>query len=96
MDEAAHFLSETEGPAVAERVWEALMPSTSQFGDAARIIVASTPWGQAGLFADLYQQARYHALLSRAFQERPALVEFEREEHEALLRRFCSMDRTSN
>lgn len=57
MDEAAHFLSETEGPAVAERVWEALVPSTAQFGDAARIIVASTPYGQAGLFADLYQQA---------------------------------------
>ena len=57
MDEAAHFQSETEGPAVAERVWSALVPSTAQFGDAARIIVASTPWGQSGLFADLYQQA---------------------------------------
>jgi hypothetical protein len=58
MDEAAHFISETEGPAVAERVWESLVPSTAQFGDQARIIVASTPWGQSGLFAELFQRAR--------------------------------------
>lgn len=57
MDEAAHFLSETEGPAVAERVWQALVPATAQFGDSARLIVSSTPWGQSGLFAELYQQA---------------------------------------
>lgn len=57
MDEAAHFLSETEGPQVAERVFASLAPSTAQFGEAARIIVASTPWGQDGLFADLYQRA---------------------------------------
>lgn len=57
MDECAHFISETEGPAVAERVFEALVPSTAQFGDAARVIVASTPYGQDGLFATLFQQA---------------------------------------
>jgi hypothetical protein len=57
MDEAAHFVSETEGPQVAERVFSSLAPSTAQFGDDARIILASTPYGQDGLFATLYQQA---------------------------------------
>ncbi len=57
MDEAAHFLTETEGPQVADRVFNALVPATAQFGDAARIIASSTPWGQDGLFASLYQQA---------------------------------------
>jgi hypothetical protein len=57
MDEAAHFLSETEGPQVADRVFEALAPSTAQFGSAARIIIASTPWGVGNLFADLFQRA---------------------------------------
>lgn len=57
MDEAAHFLSETDGPQVAARVFETLVPSTAQFGDLARIVVSSTPWGSDGLFATLYQQA---------------------------------------
>lgn len=33
------------------------MPSTAQFGDGARVLVASTPYGTEGLFAKLYQQA---------------------------------------
>lgn len=58
MDEAAHFLTETEGYQTAERVWQALVPSTAQFGEGARVIVSSTPYGQDGLFAQLHQQAR--------------------------------------
>lgn len=57
MDEAAHFQDGTAGPAVADRVWEALVPSTAQFGDLARIIVASTPYGDSNLFARLYRDA---------------------------------------
>jgi len=57
MDETAHFLTETEGFQTAERVWEALVPSTAQFGDGGLVIVSSTPYGQDGLFAQLYQQA---------------------------------------
>jgi hypothetical protein len=57
MDEAAHFLSETDGYQTAERVWEALVPSTAQFGDAARVIISSTPYGTENLFARLYRQA---------------------------------------
>jgi phage FluMu gp28-like protein len=66
MDEAAFFLTETEGPQVADRVFNALVPATAQFGDAARIIVSSTPWGQDGLFAQLYQQARSGELTDAA------------------------------
>ena len=48
MDEAAHFLSETDGYQTAQRVWEALVPSTAQFGDAARIIVSLDPLRHRG------------------------------------------------
>lgn len=57
MDEAGHFMSETEGHQVAERIWEAFVPSTAQFGDEARIIVSSTPYGSGNLFAELFQRA---------------------------------------
>jgi hypothetical protein len=57
LDEFAHFLSETEGPQVADRVFEALVPSTAQFADLARIVIASTPWGTSNLFAELFQRA---------------------------------------
>lgn len=57
MDEAAHFLSDTDGPQVADKVYAALSPATAQFGDFARIIISSTPWGEDGLFAQLFQQA---------------------------------------
>lgn len=57
MDEAAHFLTETDGYQTAERVWEALAPSTAQFGADARVIVSSTPYGTDGLFASLFEQA---------------------------------------
>ena len=57
LDEAAHFLDDTSGPQAADRVWQALVPSTAQFGDKARILVCSTPYGTSGLFAKLYKQA---------------------------------------
>lgn len=57
MDEAAHFLSEADGWQAADRVFSALIPATAQFGNAARIVIASTPFGDSGLFASLYQQA---------------------------------------
>jgi hypothetical protein len=56
LDEAAHFLTETDGPQTAEKVWEALVPSTAQFPEA-RVIIASTPYGQDGLFARLFKTA---------------------------------------
>jgi hypothetical protein len=53
LDETAHFLTDTEGPQVADRVYRALSPATAQFGDAARVLLSSTPWGIDGLFAEM-------------------------------------------
>jgi hypothetical protein len=57
LDEAAHFLTDTEGPQAADRVYRALSPSTAQFGDAARVLLSSTPWGVDGLFAEMLGKA---------------------------------------
>jgi Terminase large subunit, T4likevirus-type, N-terminal len=57
MDEAAFFVSDTEGYQTAERVFQALVPSTAQFGEAARIVLASTPFGTEFLFAEMWQRA---------------------------------------
>lgn len=57
LDEAAHFLDTDGSEQAAERVWTALVPATAQFGDDARIIVCSTPWGDSGLFASLFARA---------------------------------------
>lgn len=57
LDEVAFFLSESDGFQTGERVWAALAPSTAQFGPEGRIILASTPWGTSGLFAEMYQRA---------------------------------------
>ena len=65
MDECAFFL-DGDGNSAAEPVWRALVPSTAQFGDAARIIVSSTPFGSDGLFASLYAQAESGELVDGA------------------------------
>lgn len=57
LDEYAHFHSDSEGPAAAERVYAALVPATAQFGDAACVIVSSTPAGDGNEFARLFQLA---------------------------------------
>lgn len=57
LDELAHMV-DTEGSNVAaDQVVRALLPATAQFGDKARVIAASTPWGSDGAFAELYQRA---------------------------------------
>jgi Terminase large subunit, T4likevirus-type, N-terminal len=60
MDEAAHFLSETqtEASTLGENVFRALMPATAQFGAHGQIVVSSTPFGTAGFFADIYARAK--------------------------------------
>ena len=68
MDEAAHFLTETDGFQTADRVWQALVPSTAQFGDAARVVISSTPFGTEGLFAQLYDDAESGELTDAAAQ----------------------------
>ena len=71
MDEAAHFLSETEGPQVADRVFNALAPATAQFGDLARVIVASTPYGPDNFFARLHAEASDRKLPGALAQHAP-------------------------
>jgi hypothetical protein len=56
MDEAAHFISETDGYQTSDKVFEALAPATAQFREHARIILCSTPYGTEGLFADLFRK----------------------------------------
>jgi hypothetical protein len=56
MDEAAHHV-DNEGNIAAESVFRSLAPSTSQFGNEARLVLASTPWGSSGFFADTYTKA---------------------------------------
>ena len=56
LDEFAHHL-DTDGNSAAEQVWRAFTPSVAQFGDHARILVASTPFGSSGLFAELHARA---------------------------------------
>jgi hypothetical protein len=56
LDEFAHHV-DGEGNSAAESVWRALTPSCAQFGREARIIVASTPWGAEGAFAELWHRA---------------------------------------
>lgn len=58
LDEFAHFLSDSDGPAVADRVYGALRPSLAQFGEKARTILASTPYGTENAFARLFNDAR--------------------------------------
>jgi hypothetical protein len=57
MDELAFFLSESDGFQTGERVWQALGPSTAQFGSDARVLMMSTPYGTSGLFAEMWARA---------------------------------------
>lgn len=54
-DEAAHML-DLDGNASAEPMWRSLAPSLSQFGEHGRAIVASTPFGSSGWFAELFER----------------------------------------
>jgi hypothetical protein len=63
LDEFAHF-TDTAGPASDERMFAALEPSTRVFGEAARVLVISTPFGETGRFYELFQAARAGAMPS--------------------------------
>lgn len=57
LDEAAHFYDESEGPAVASRVYAAMAPSVATFGEFGRVVVCSTPLGSDGLFFEMFGRA---------------------------------------
>jgi hypothetical protein len=56
LDEFAHF-TDTAGPASDERMFNALEPSLRVFGDAGRMVLISTPFGEVGKFYELWQAA---------------------------------------
>jgi phage terminase large subunit-like protein len=56
LDEAAHFL-DSDGNASDYSVMQAALPSLLQFGDAARVLMISTPAGTANMFAHEFQRA---------------------------------------
>jgi hypothetical protein len=56
LDEFAHHVT-ADGDSAAAEVWRALVPSSAQFQQAGRVVVASTPAGSSGLFSDLFARA---------------------------------------
>ncbi len=57
LDELAHFVDTSDGPASAERIYEAASPALAQFADAGWMISISTPGWQSGQFFSLVGQA---------------------------------------
>jgi hypothetical protein len=93
LDELAHFV-DNEGNVSAEAVVRALLPATAQFGEDARVVASSTPWGSDGLFAEMFQRAEsgeledayaHHATTAEANPSVPAafLAAEERRDPEA-------------
>ena len=56
LDEIAHFIGDRTGDQAAEQVFTSLVPSLSQFGSDARILLASTPWGADGFFFETFNR----------------------------------------
>jgi hypothetical protein len=56
-DELGHFVSNTLGPRVAERVWTAVRPTTAVYGEQATTLLISTP-GDSPLFGELFERAQ--------------------------------------
>jgi Terminase large subunit, T4likevirus-type, N-terminal len=57
LDEFGHFYDETDGEAVAGRVYAAMTPSLATFGPSSRLVIASTPFGGTNKFAELWTKA---------------------------------------
>lgn len=71
-DEFAHFNSESLGPGNDARVLEALTGSLSPFGDLAKLILLSTPFGRSGEFFRLFELAQDGALPDAVALQMPA------------------------
>lgn len=56
-DEIAHSLDTESGNAAGSSLYQALSPSTAQFGSLGKILLLSSPWLQSGIFWDLFKQA---------------------------------------
>ena len=63
LDEFAHFI-DTDGSASDARMYAALEPSTRVFGNRARVLLLSTPFGETGRFYELFRAAEQGILPS--------------------------------
>lgn len=70
LDEFAHF-QDTDGAASDERMYAALEPSTRVFGDLARTLILSTPYGEGGKFHELFIAAQSGLLPSARAEHAP-------------------------
>jgi len=57
-DEIGHALDTEGGNAAGASLFQALSPSTAQFGNLGKVFLLSSPWVQQGIFWDLFKQAR--------------------------------------
>jgi phage terminase large subunit-like protein len=55
MDEAAFMKTDSEGFSAGKQVYQALSPSTAQFGEMGYTMLTSTPNWRSGIFWDLYR-----------------------------------------
>lgn len=55
LDEAAFMKTDSEGFSAGKQVYQALVPSTAQFGDRGYVMLTSTPNWRSGIFWDLYR-----------------------------------------
>jgi len=56
-DEIGHALDTEGGNAAGASIFQALSPSTAQFGSLGKVFLLSSPWVQQGIFWDLFKQA---------------------------------------
>jgi hypothetical protein len=55
LEEMAH-MADSGGPADERRIWDAVGPMQTVFGSRAKVLGISTPYGESGLFAELFKQ----------------------------------------
>jgi hypothetical protein len=61
-DEFAHFISNTNGASSGDEVFNALTPSTKQFGKDGKVVLLSDPKGKDGVFWRLFEMAQEREL----------------------------------
>lgn len=73
LEEMAHH-GDTGGPSDERRIWEAITPMQTVFGSKAKVLGISTPFGESGLFYDLFT-AIEGGLMPHARAVRRSIVE---------------------
>ena len=74
LNEAAHMSTAEDGFAAGKRVYQALLPSTAQFGESGYVMVLSSPLWASGLLWDLYNAGATGAVGDTFVERRPTWV----------------------